>query len=97
MASKKNATNDKAINLTATAEWKALVAHQKDMSNKQMKDMFKRDPKRFDKYSIKFKDILFDYSKNRINDKTMKLLQVGVDDLKPLYNNFVAAVDSKEQ
>jgi len=39
-----------------------------------MKKMFANDPSRFDKYSITFEDILLDYSKNIINEETMKLL-----------------------
>ncbi len=37
-------------------------------------DFFEDDPKRFEKFSIKFQDILFDYSKNRIDAETMGLL-----------------------
>lgn len=36
--------------------------------------MFADDPHRFDKYSLHFNDILFDYSKNRITDETLPLL-----------------------
>lgn len=44
------------------------------IKNIHMRDMFEQDPKRFDKFSIKLNDILFDYSKNRIESKTLKLL-----------------------
>ena len=39
-----------------------------------MRDLFAGDPERFQKYSIQLGDILFDYSKNRITDRTMSLL-----------------------
>jgi len=39
-----------------------------------MVDLFDEDPERFSKYSIKFKDMLLDYSKNRITDETLTLL-----------------------
>lgn len=39
-----------------------------------MRDLFENEPDRFDKYSIHFDDILFDYSKNIFNDETLKLL-----------------------
>jgi len=39
-----------------------------------MKDMFAADPERFNKFSMKFEDILFDHSKNRITEETMDLL-----------------------
>jgi len=52
-----------------------------DLSNKyeatkavQMKDQFASDPDRFKKFSLKFEDILVDYSKNRIDEETMDLL-----------------------
>jgi len=39
-----------------------------------MRDLFDQDPKRFEKFSISYGDILFDYSKNRITEKTISLL-----------------------
>jgi glucose-6-phosphate isomerase len=49
-----------------------------------MRDLFAGDPDRFQKFSIRWKDILLDYSKNRITEKTMSLLldlarEVGLD------------------
>ena len=60
--------------LTQLPAWKALTAHYQELSDVHMRDMFKGDPERFNKFSFYFKDILLDYSKNRINDKTMRLL-----------------------
>ena len=66
------------INPTETAAWKALTAHQGDMNEVQMKDLFQQNNDRFKKMSITFDDILFDYSKNIINDETLeKLLQLA--------------------
>lgn len=39
-----------------------------------MKELFKQDPERFSKFSMKFEDILMDFSKNRITEETMDLL-----------------------
>ena len=39
-----------------------------------MCQMFAEDPDRFSKFSIKFDDILLDYSKNRITEETVALL-----------------------
>ena len=65
------------INPTETAAWKELIAHQAEMKNIQMKDLFKENPKRFEQMSIYFEDILFDYSKNILNEETLeKLLQL---------------------
>ena len=39
-----------------------------------MKDLFAKDPERFQKYSTEFEEILFDYSKNIVSEETMTLL-----------------------
>jgi len=57
-----------------TDAWKLLVAHQAEMSTTPLPDLFRRDPDRFAAYSLQTKGILFDYSKNRINSRTLDLL-----------------------
>jgi glucose-6-phosphate isomerase len=61
--------------LTSSAAWKALEAHQQEMANVHMRDLFAQDPQRFSKFSLQFQDVLLDYSKNRITEKTMQLLR----------------------
>jgi glucose-6-phosphate isomerase len=39
-----------------------------------MRDLFAQDPERFIKFSIRFRDILVDFSKNRITEETLNLL-----------------------
>ena len=70
------------INPTATITWKELEKHYTEMKNVQMKDLFKEDAERFKEYSLCVKDILFDYSKNRINKKTVELLLQLADECK---------------
>jgi glucose-6-phosphate isomerase len=60
--------------LTDLRSWKKLAEHHKSTSQFQMRELFKNDPDRFDRFSLKFNDILFDYSKNRITSETMALL-----------------------
>jgi glucose-6-phosphate isomerase len=60
--------------LTDLRSWKKLAEHYKSTSQFQMRELFKNDPDRFDRFSIKFNDILLDYSKNRITSETMALL-----------------------
>jgi len=60
--------------LTASPAWQALVAHRTAMNDVHMRDLFAQDPQRFDRFSLRFQDILFDYSKNRMTDETMRLL-----------------------
>jgi glucose-6-phosphate isomerase len=62
------------INPTTTRSWQVLQAHFSEMKNVHMKELFKNDPDRFKKYSLQIEDIVFDYSKNRITDTTLKLL-----------------------
>ncbi len=57
------------------AEWKALQKHYEKMKSVHMRDLFKKDPDRAAKYSLQAGDIFLDYSKNRVNDETMKRLQ----------------------
>lgn len=54
--------------------WQALRQHQKEMEPVAMRDLFAQDPHRFEKFSLHMGDILFDYSKNRITERTMALL-----------------------
>ncbi len=62
------------INPVKTKSWKNLSEHYRKMKNIQMKDLFNKDQNRFDKFSIKFNDILIDFSKNIITDETLTLL-----------------------
>jgi glucose-6-phosphate isomerase len=60
--------------------WKALAEHHRSLSKELvLKDLFKTDPDRFNKYSRLFKapdgcEVLFDFSKNFLTDDTLKLL-----------------------
>ena len=54
--------------------WAKLQQHYAEIKDLHMRDMFDEDPQRFDRFSLKLNDILFDYSKNRINSETMDLL-----------------------
>ncbi len=60
--------------LTQYPVWEKLCKHEQSIANVHMRDLFANDPKRFEKYSLKFADILFDYSKHRFTDETLPLL-----------------------
>ncbi|MFC1579456.1 glucose-6-phosphate isomerase [Thermodesulfobacteriota bacterium] len=62
------------INPTKTGSWKRLEAHFEKMKHVHMRDLFAQDPARFDRFSIRFEDLLLDYSKNRITAETLDLL-----------------------
>ncbi|UOA10161.1 glucose-6-phosphate isomerase [Methylobacter sp. S3L5C] len=60
--------------LTTSKAWTALQNHYYQTKNNSLRDAFKKDINRFNKFSINFNEILFDYSKNRITDETLLLL-----------------------
>ena len=55
-------------------EWQDLKKHFDDIKNVQMRNLFKDDEQRFEKFHLALDDFLFDFSKNRINDKTLDFL-----------------------
>jgi glucose-6-phosphate isomerase len=63
-----------APDLTRSTAWLALANHHQQMEGVHLRDLFAQDPTRFDRFSLRFDDILFDYSKNRITKTTMDLL-----------------------
>jgi glucose-6-phosphate isomerase len=63
------------INPTTTQAWFLLKKHYEDeMSRRHMRDLFAADPERFQKFSLCLDQLVFDYSKNIINPRTMQLL-----------------------
>jgi glucose-6-phosphate isomerase len=60
--------------LTETPAWKALETHYGEIAGVHMRDLFARDPGRADRLSVELDDLVFDYSKNRITDETVRLL-----------------------
>ena len=65
----------KNINPTNTQAWKALEAHQSQLAHTTIADLFKQEQNRFNDYSLTFENqILVDFSKNKINQETLKLL-----------------------
>lgn len=62
------------INPTTTTAWTLLKEHFSEMNTVKMRSLFESDKDRFQKFSTRFDDILFDYSKNIITEKTLGLL-----------------------
>ncbi|MGA7749427.1 MAG: glucose-6-phosphate isomerase [Gallionella sp.] len=60
--------------LTESPAWQALKYHHTTIETAHMRQMFRDDPSRFDRFSLKLGSLLFDYSKNRINNQTVGLL-----------------------
>ncbi len=59
---------------TRSKAYKELSKHFLEIKDVHMREMFRKDGDRFKKFSIKFGPLLFDYSKNRINENTISLL-----------------------
>lgn len=62
------------IDFTQTPAYKELSRHFQELEPQHMRELFGQDPDRFSKFSLELDGLLFDYSKNRINNKTMDLL-----------------------
>ncbi len=54
--------------------WQALTAHHEEFESKQLKDLFLSDPGRGARYTAEATGLFLDYSKNRVDDTTLKLL-----------------------
>lgn len=57
-----------------SAAFKKLKSHHKSISQKTLKVLFDEDADRHRKFSIRFGDIMLDYSKNRITSRTRSYL-----------------------
>jgi glucose-6-phosphate isomerase len=62
------------VNPTTTKSYKELKSHYEKIKNTHMRRLFEDDPQRFSEFSLTFKDIFLDYSKNIVTQETMKLL-----------------------
>ncbi|WP_327019362.1 glucose-6-phosphate isomerase [Croceibacter atlanticus] len=74
--------NFPSINPTETNAWKALKDHFESIKAEKMKDWFAKDPQRAEEFSIAWKDVYVDYSKNRITAETKQLLLNLADEVK---------------
>jgi glucose-6-phosphate isomerase len=54
--------------------WKALESHIEKIGDKHLRDFFAEDAGRGERYTAEACGIFLDYSKNRVNDETLKLL-----------------------
>ena len=54
--------------------WRKLSEHHDEIAGLQMRKLFETDPLRFDRFSLRLDDLLFDFSKHRITEKTVGLL-----------------------
>jgi len=62
------------INPMNTQAWNRLEEYHFEFEGKHMKELFANDANRFQKYSLKFEDILVDFSKNLVDDEVREAL-----------------------
>ena len=60
--------------LTKSPAWQALKSHHSFIEQQHLRVLFAQDSQRFEKFSVRFGDLLLDFSKQRVTDETMKLL-----------------------
>ena len=61
--------------VSSSPAWRALVDHHGRIASVHLRDLFGKDPQRFQRFSLRFHDLLLDYSKNRVTEETMRLLR----------------------
>jgi len=54
--------------------WKALERHHAEVSARSLRELFAEDPTRGERFTAQAAGIFLDYSKNRIDDETLRLL-----------------------
>jgi glucose-6-phosphate isomerase len=57
-----------------SAAWNDLQIHHKEIAAKHLRELFAQDPKRGERLTLEAAGIYLDYSKNRIDDRTIELL-----------------------
>ena len=64
------------IDIIATQEWKALLAHQQELATLHLRELFEADAGRPARFTLQVGDLLVDYSKQRVVEETLQLLVV---------------------
>jgi glucose-6-phosphate isomerase len=60
--------------LVDSPAYQALLEHHSQTRELHLRELFQKDPQRFAKFSLRFNDLLFDFSKHRITNETLSLL-----------------------
>lgn len=73
-----------SINPTSTKAWSELTEHFKNIKDVHINDYFKQDHDRVNNFTISWSKFYFDFSKNKIDNKTLNL-----------FNDFLAEINLK--
>ncbi len=60
--------------ITNAPAWRELVEHHKSVAQSHLRDWFTADPERFSRLSFEFEGVLLDFSKQRVDQRTLELL-----------------------
>ena len=60
--------------LTERPQWRALTEHRGQIEHRSLRELFATDPSRGERFVAEAAGLYLDYSKNRINDETLRLL-----------------------
>jgi glucose-6-phosphate isomerase len=63
-----------SVSFHQTEAFHQLKSHQAELASMHLRNLFKEDPQRAARFSIRWNDFLFDYSKNRITSETINIL-----------------------
>ncbi|WRA74803.1 glucose-6-phosphate isomerase [Helicobacter pylori] len=66
--------------LTQLKTYPKLLKHYEEIKEMHMRDWFSKDKERANRYFVQLESLSLDYSKNRLNDTTLKLLFELADD-----------------
>ena len=62
------------MNSSDRPSWKLLQQHLAENSGRHLSEFFAADPERFERFSRRQDGLLFDFSKQRVDEQTLKLL-----------------------
>jgi glucose-6-phosphate isomerase len=68
------ATGRPTGNLVSRGTWKALLAHHVHIGGQHLRELFAADPQRGTRFTLEAAGLYLDYSKNRIDADTLRLL-----------------------
>ncbi|MCA9187551.1 MAG: glucose-6-phosphate isomerase [Planctomycetales bacterium] len=60
--------------LTSLDSWQILQTHYNAIKDRHLRDLFREDPQRGERFSLQTLELYFDYSKHRITEETLRLL-----------------------
>src|ERR1700680_2713420 len=74
MADKRSSAFPEPQSLTRRPQWVALTEHCRQIERLHLRELFAADPTRGERLVAEAAGLYLDYSKNRINDETLRLL-----------------------